>query len=199
MSNRFARTAVIPVIAALLLVGCAPAQDETTPTEAGSATESPSASATPTETEASTDGWSAVEFGMPFGEAMAAVGAEPAAATCDWVALTPSGAVIVTLQREEDGDDSSPVILVQWYAGDGAGEVGQRTPEGIGIGSTVDDALAAYPDAEQLAPEGMGDRRYLRVDGDGEADMFFSYTEGEERIWAVTMTSLPLPPYEPCA
>ena len=65
------------------------------------------------------------------------------------------------------------------------------------IGSTIADARAAYPEAEEIP--GVGDRRYLRAVDDAGSALFLTYTEGGETVWALTATSLDTPPYEPCA
>jgi len=187
----------LSVLAVVLVTGCAapnsPGGASTIPAEEPSTSSQPSPSSSGT-------GIGTARTGMPFDEAMEVTGATPAADVCPWVATLAEDGFTTVIQRDESGDDMSPVILVSASAAaDASGEVGPRTPEGIGIGSTVEEARVAYPDAEELSPEGMGDRRYLKVNSGGEANVFLSFTDGGERIWALTVTTLPVPPYEPCA
>ena len=186
------------VLAVVLVTGCAvpnsPGGASTMPTE------EPTTSSQPPSSSSDGAGIGAVRIGMSFDEAMQGTGATPVADVCPWVATAPEDGFVTVIQRDESGDDTSPVILVSASASaEASGEVGPRTPEGIGIGSTVEQARFAYPDAEELAPEGMGDRRYLKIDSGGEGNVFLSFTDGGERIWALTVTTLPVPPYEPCA
>jgi hypothetical protein len=187
----------VSVLAVVLVTGCAapdsPGGASPTPTEEPTSSSQPPPSS-------SGAGIGTDRIGMPFDEAMEGTGAAPVADVCPWVATVEEDGYITVIQRDESGDETSPVILVSASAPPEASvRVGPRTPEGIGIGSTVEEARVAYPDAEELAPDGMGDRRYLKVDSGGEGNVFLSFTDGGERIWAVSVTTLPVPPYEPCA
>ena len=188
----------VSVLAVVLVTGCASPNSPD-----GAATvppEEPATSSQPSPSSSEGTGIGTVRIGMSFNEALEGAGATPVADVCPWVATVAEDGYITVIQRDESGDDTSPVILVSASAPpEASGEVGPRTPEGIGIGSTVEEARVAYPDAEELAPEGMGDRRYLKVDAGGEGSVFLSFTDGDERIWALTVTTLPVPPYEPCA
>ncbi|WP_345802056.1 hypothetical protein AAIB33_02825 [Microbacterium sp. AZCO] len=137
-----------------------------------------------------------VELAMPFQSALAAIGATPAAG-CAWVGTATAGGYTMTVQREEPGDDASPVVLVSASVpADQVTTVGPTTTEGIGIGSTVADVRAAYTNVEDIAS--TGDRRYLKALAVGDAALFFTYTAGQDVVWAVTSTLLPEPPYEAC-
>jgi len=202
------RARIPALLAALLLaaplVGCMTEPEPLeTPLQTIPAPTTPAEpSPTPTDAaEAGPGGIDPIELGMPFDEALAAAGASPVGA-CEWVATAPGDGYTLSIQRVEPAaGDPPPVELVSTSAPvDAARVVGPRTAAGIGIGSTVEEALAAYPDAESLAPDGMGDRRYLRVEtGDGAQALFLTYTEGQPLIWAVTATTFEVPPYEPCA
>ena len=186
------------VLAVVLVTGCASpnSPDSAAPVPA----EEPTTSSQPSSSPSEGTGIGTVRIGMSFNEALEGTGATPVADVCPWVATVEEDGYITVIQRDESGDETSPVILVSASAPpEASGRVGPRTPEGIGIGSTVEEARVAYPDAEELAPDGMGDRRYLKVDSGGEGNVFLSFTDGGERIWAVSVTTLPVPPYEPCA
>jgi hypothetical protein len=186
------------VLAVVLVSGCAaPSPPGGTSTEPA---EEPTTSSQPSPASPGGTGLGAVQIGMSFDEAREAAGATPVADVCPWVATVAEDGFMTVIQRDQSGDDTSPVILVSASApAEVSGAVGPRTPEGIGIGSTVEEARVAYPDAEELAPQGMGDRRYLKVASGEEGDVFLSFTDGGDRIWALTVTTLPVPPYEPCA
>ncbi len=196
--RRRGRLAVSVLALVLVTGGCAalnsPGSASTIPAE------EPTTSSQPSPSWSESTGIGTVRIGMPFNEALEGTGATPVADVCPWVATVAEDGFITVIQRDEFGDDASAVILVSASAPpEASGEVGPRTPEGIGIGSTVEEARVAYPDAEELAPEGMDDRRYLKVDSGEEGSVFLSFTDGDERIWAFTVTTLPVPPYEPCA
>lgn len=188
------------------LVGCAPSAPGPTPTT--SITSTPSASdAQPTPSPTSTPSAGAepgaIE-GFAVGDSWADVTAGiPGFATvegCGWLGITPDGGFDLSVLRESGSSEADPVTMVQVAVPpEDAEPIGPQTAEGIGIGSTLDDALAAYPDAEQI--DGPGPTDYLRVGstGDGASSLFLTYSNGEDVVWAVTATSLPQPPYEPCA
>lgn len=142
-----------------------------------------------------------VDLGTSYDEAVAATGATLAEA-CPWLATADADGYTLTLQRPELPEQGPAVVdLVQVSASpvdlEGKPAVGPVTAEGIGIGSRVDQALAAYPDAVEI--ESVGDRRYLAIESDaGTGSVFLTYTAGTDTIWAVTATSLDEPPYESC-
>lgn len=191
---------IAPVVVALLLTGCGGGEiDDSAQTATATLGASSSASPTPAPASADTliDG---VGVGTPYADALSSTGAAPVAQACPHAAIIAKDGMMIVVERAADGDDRSPVNLVAVSApAEASGVIGPRTPEGIGIGSTVTEARAAYPGLEEPAPAGMGDRRYLMVDTGGAGDTFFTYTEGEERIWEYGVTSLAFPPYEPCA
>ncbi|MER7448634.1 hypothetical protein [Microbacterium sp. NPDC097977] len=190
---------------AALLAGCAapvsPAptvtQTVTTPadpTPSASPSASPTAGATPS-------GIGDVDLGTPYDEAVAMAGATPAEA-CPWLASAEADGYTLTLQRPEIPEQDPAVVdLVQVSASpaelEGRPAVGPLTAEGIGVGSRMDEALAAYPDAVEI--ESVGDRRYLAIESEaGTGSVFLTYTAGSDIIWAVTATTLEKPPYESC-
>ncbi|WP_312168480.1 hypothetical protein [Microbacterium sp.] len=193
-------------VAAALLAGCAatgaptPTVTQTVTASAEPApTSSPSASAPAA--DVSPSGIGDVDLGTSYDEAVAATGATLAEA-CPWLATAEADGYTLTLQRPELPEQGPAVVdLVQVSASpvdlEGKPAVGPVTAEGIGIGSRVDQALAAYPDAVEI--ESVGDRRYLAIESEaGTGSVFLTYTAGTDTIWAVTATSLDEPPYESC-
>lgn len=193
--------------AVALLAGCAaPPAPTPTVTETVTASADPAPSPSPSDSaptaDASPSGIGDVELGMPYDEAVAAAGATPVEA-CPWLATAEADGYTLTVQRPEVSEQEPAVVdLVQVSASpenlEGKPAVGPLTAEGIGIGSRMDQALAAYPDAVEI--ESVGDRRYLAIESeDGAGSVFLTYTAGTDIIWAVTATTLDEPPYESCA
>lgn len=189
-----------------LLAGCAaPASPAPTVTQTVTAPADPSPSSSPTASaptaDASPSGIGDVELGLPYDEAVAVAGAAPVEA-CPWLASAQADGYMLTIQRPEVSEQDPPVVdLVQVSASpvdlEGRPTVGPVTAEGIGLGSRVDEALAAYPDAVEI--ESVGDRRYLAIESEaGTGSVFLTYTAGTDIIWAVTATTLEEPPYESC-
>jgi hypothetical protein len=194
---RVGTTAAVGVALAIGLSACA------TPVAGPAQTVSPTATAgpTPSPTEsaraadaAAIDG---VQVGEPFDEQTTGIDGFTLVPGCEWVGTADRDGYTLVVQRP-DSEPDGPVVLVQAAsATDDNVSTGPQTAEGIGIGSTIPDARAAYPDAE-VVPS-LGDRRYLKVGDDGASALFFTYTEGQDVVWAVTATSLDAPPYEACA
>ncbi|MFJ2544037.1 hypothetical protein [Microbacterium sp. NPDC087589] len=191
-----------------LLAGCAaPASPTPTVTQTVIASadpapsSSPSASPSASAADVSPSGIGEVELGTPYDGAVTAAGATPVEA-CPWLASAEADGYTLILQRPEPSEQDPPVVdLVQVSASpadlEGGSPVGPVTAEGIGVGSRVDQALAAYPDASEI--ESVGDRRYLAVESQaGAGSVFLTYTAGTDTIWAVTATTLEEPPYESC-
>nr|WP_201471048.1 hypothetical protein [Microbacterium hydrocarbonoxydans] len=194
-------------VTAALLAGCAaPTEPTPTVTQTVPATAEPAPSPSPSTSapaaEVSPSGIGDVELGTPYDEAVAAAGAAPAE-VCPWIASAEADGYTLTLQSPEIPEDDPAVVdLVQVSASpadlEGQPAAGPVTAEGIGLGSRVDEALAAYPDAVEI--ESVGDRRYLAIESEaGTGSVFLTYTAGTDIIWGVTATTLEEPPYESCA
>ncbi|AXL11186.1 hypothetical protein DXT68_02830 [Microbacterium foliorum] len=193
-------------VTAALLAGCsAPVSPTPTVTQTVTAPADPTPSASPSASPtagAGPSGIGDVELGTPYDEAVATAGATPAE-VCPWLATVEADGYTLTLQSPElPEQDPAVVDLVQVSASpadlEGGPAVGPLTAEGIGVGSRVDEALAAYPDATEI--ESVGDRRYLAIESEaGVGSVFLTYTAGSDIIWAVTATTLEKPPYESCA
>lgn len=146
--------AAVLVLMALVLTGCATTAGQGTTSSPSIETSAPGSTPTPTAVADPTDpgtwvvtdaGMGPLVLGMPFAEATAAVpGLEDSCGhawsrhdSTLWVATWTSAPVL---------DEAT------WYGGDlvAPGAPEQSTPKtagGLGIGSTVADVLAAYPDA----------------------------------------------------
>ncbi len=194
------------IVLAAGLSACAtqpPGSGQSTPTVTAPAeTATEPASPTPSETagEASAMGLSGIRVGDPFEAATSELPGLQVPPDCDWVGFTSVDDYTLVVQREEGSDASAPIVLVEASVpADDIAPVGPRTGKDIGIGSTVDEVWAAYPDGEQVSNHAMGDRRYLKVESAEGSALFLSYSEGADRIWGITATSLEQPPYEACA
>ncbi|HEX5730704.1 hypothetical protein [Microbacterium sp.] len=202
-------------MSAFLLAGCATASGTAAPTAEPTSTAAPSmitptptltASPTPTPTEDPADPstWLITEEGIgpitvnaPFSDGVARL---PTAVERDpeicrhsvwWKDANGDQLVVV---RDPSTDDAGPLELVFWadwvepYA-----VGGPRTAAGIGVGSTVDEVRAAYPEATETTQQSAPDIHYIVVDS-----MFFYYREPSPVISSVWVTNAEQPPYEIC-
>lgn len=189
-----------------LLAGCAaPASPTPTVTQTVTAPADPVPSATPSASAPAADvspsGIGDVELGTPYDEAVATAGAAPVEACPSLASAEADGYTLILQRAEPPEQDPAVVDLVQVSASpadlEGGSPIGPVTAQGIGVGSRVDQALAAYPDAAEI--ESVGDRRYLAIESEaGTGSVFLTYTAGIDTIWAVTATTLEEPPYESC-
>ncbi|MFJ3490933.1 hypothetical protein [Leifsonia aquatica] len=174
---------------ALALTGCVPAPStpgfvEGTPGSSGpgsvSTSPAPSADAEgavadPAQPSTWTIGFDAVGplvLGTPSSEqheVLAAFEPEVAGDGCglDFVS-TPTGLRVGTGESAADGV-TSIVLNAEVPAEAGAGP---RTANGIGIGSTIDDLVAAYPDARKTSDMGEGLITYAVTDASGRSIVF---------------------------
>ena len=134
-------------------------------------------------------GMGPLELGVPYADAFAAVpGAEDACGFASsafdsqlWLAGWPT-------DPSEPAGSASPLGVVTW--GQGASELtdGPRTPEGIGLGSTVAEVRATYPDVVEVYRQGLN----LRT-----GNVFFEIDETAGAVRAVGVTNDDVP-YEFC-
>ncbi|WP_342000590.1 hypothetical protein MRBLWH7_001424 [Microbacterium sp. LWH7-1.2] len=210
---RLPASAIVVLLFAALLTACA----SPAPRSAGSPSPSPSpsapapaASADPQSTATSTvdsddpstwvitdRGIGPITLGAPFVDALALMPGDTRNDTdrCDSVAWWTEGAYDydVYMAGTETAPDRSPVSVVGTSAwADPAASSGPRTTEGIGVGSSVDEVRAAYPDAVEVP--GAVDSEIVHVQA---GRIFFTYRE-EPVITAVTVTTAEMPPYELC-
>ncbi|KQY97030.1 hypothetical protein B5M43_005110 [Microbacterium sp. MEC084] len=146
-----------------------------------------------------------IEIGEDFAEAL---GELPPDAwlnedRCAWTAFwnEPGGAYMVWFSRDAQ-TDAGPVqtVAVEWGP-DRIADVGPRVDDtGIGLGSTRDEVLAAFPGAEET-PSAIEGRSFLRIADDEPDDgtLFFEFLEGQEGAQAVVLTTAAEPSYEVCA
>jgi hypothetical protein len=192
------------LVAASLLTACAPIAETTAPTPVADATLSasstPSATSTPAGEVVLSDVFE-VEVGEPFLDAAERTGAAQVQG-CSWVARSEQDGYRLQFEGPEapvTPDTGVDLVAVAAPVGNAAqGPIGPRTAEGIGIGSTVDEARVAFPDA-QVSDAPDGPQRYLRVStGEGNEALFLAYSEGTPVIWGMIATERPNPAIEPC-
>ncbi|MER7798075.1 hypothetical protein [Microbacterium sp. NPDC096154] len=146
-----------------------------------------------------------IEIGEDFAETLAELPAQgwtndPA---CAWVAFwnAPAGAYTLSFARSPQGD-TGPVeaIAIEWGPAQPP-RTGPRTDDsGVGLGSTRDEVLAAFP-AAQAQPSTIEGREFLRVSDDDQDDgtLFFEYVDGQDGAQSVVLTTADEPAYEACA
>lgn len=162
----------VAAVAALLLAGCA---SEPEPTPTPTASETSTLTATPTPSVAAPDPadlttW--VISGAGFGPVTRGAEYPGVAEPLTAFELSPVDEICPTLFTLE-GEDTAALLLIVSAAGDvveevwvsgspdasGALPVAPRTVEGIGLGSSIDQLTAAYPELQQvgqLSAEGFG-------------------------------------------
>ncbi len=203
-------TVTIAAAAAVgLLAGCTASA---TPQPSPSETATPTATATPTETPeadpADPTTWVISDAGIgPVtlgGDFAATLGALPDTWTnddvCSWTAwwnAADSSYGVYFVRGTES--DTEPISEMSVYSAseDLAGVDGPRTAEGLGVGATTDEVLAAYPDAEQGTAE-IGAGTWMRLAGDAAGHVFFQFREGEDVANSVVVTTRDEPSYEVC-
>lgn len=212
------RTTVAGVLvaSALALTGCATDAGPSGPS--GTATTSPpTASSTPTSTPSPTQaaadpadvttwtvsaqGIGPARLGEAFSDVTAALPAWTVVPGCSWTAALSSVDQQVSAYFARNSDDAEgdvTTVTFEALADSVTPADGPRTAEGIGLGSTRDEVMAAYPAAVSQKPT-IADGELLRVRTQGSAAMYFEIREGATTVSAVTVTVRPEPPYEVCA
>jgi hypothetical protein len=207
------------VAAALALTGCAgggssqpsasssPSDAAVTPTPTGTAP-----AATPSATEPSADPadittWTVSEQGIgpvligdAFADTATGLPTWKVSEACSWTAFLPAddGSVNGYFVREADeGDGTITTVAFEALADSVVPSDGPRSAQGIGLGSTREEVMAAYPDAVAQTPT-IGDGEYLRVGAQGSAAVYFQIREGAAAVTALTVTDRDEPPYEVC-
>lgn len=197
----------------LALTGCAPALAPT-PTPPASETVTPEPSPTSDTTTPSADpadpstwiisdaGIGPIEIGGDFATTL---GALPDtwtndAANCSWTAwwnAEDSSHGLFFVRGPEN--PAAPIREISVYTGTETPTVvdGPQTAEGLGVGSTEEEILVAYPDAEEGAAQ-IGNGTWIRLAGDGEAHVFFEFRDGVAGASSVAVTIGDEPSYEVC-
>lgn len=191
-----ATAAVAVVVSISVAVWLVPRpQQATPPTPTSSSTPTPMPTAEPVDTPdpvatppvltspadwvLTPDGLGPVKLGMPLDQAAAEV--EDAQLACPAVYTGDDHALWIT---GANGEPTDVVQVVSWSMVDATS--GPHTAEGIGIGSTIDDVRAAYPDGVEVVRQGL----HIQV-----GRMFFRVESGTVDTVGATTRDIP---YEYC-
>lgn len=210
------RTGAVALLSAtLMLTACAtpangPEQTPTASEPAPSASSSPSPSAPgtdepgpddPSTWTVSADGIGPVLIGGDFDATLAELPTTWTSdgAACSWAAFwnAPDTSFSMHFVRGAE-DQSEPIaeVSASTMADSVDGPVGPSTEDGLGIGATRDEILAAHPDAEEGTATVDGE--WIRVPSESDGQIFFQFLTGADRAWAVTVTTRDEPSYEVC-
>jgi hypothetical protein len=143
-----------------------------------------------------------VELGMPLPDALATLpeGAINDPVNCPWIGWwsAPDGRYQLVAARSSDTADHGPVqVVASMSLPESTGVAGPLTPQGIGVGSSLEEVQAAYPGADFMDTSdgsAIGGQRFINL-GD---TVFLTFYEGATTVAAVTVTTLHTPPYELC-
>ncbi|MFC4139034.1 MULTISPECIES: hypothetical protein [unclassified Microbacterium] len=158
--------------------------------------------ADPTTWTITAEGMGPVQLDELFADAVAGVPTWTVDENCTWAAFwndQETGVTAYFARDSEVSDGNVTTIDVASTTDTVQPQDGPRTADGLGVGSTRDDVLAAHPDAVEQKPT-IGDGALLRVGpaGEGQGAIFFSFRAGEDTVSAVTVTAREEPPYEVC-
>lgn len=195
----------LSVVTVVTLSGCTASDEDVASTSAPThVSASPSISPPPTASSSptpdapliTTEGIGAYRLGGSFTEAKDLLGVpgpeEGEADRCPWFASVsaPNTWITYLIADTVDGVTASDVIASVAIQGDGTAEGSPRTHAGVGLGSSEDEVLAAYPDA---APDQvLHADSALRVT-DGDNSMVFEFRSGLVYIITVLSASEPVP------
>lgn len=211
-TTSFTATVAI-LIAAGMLVGCTPTTSRPTPsadpTDTTTQEPSPTPTSSPTVDPADPATWTItdegvgpIEIGGDLATTLGALADDWTNDTenCAWTAWWSSadGAYGISMVRGTESD-SAPIREVSVYTASEAPVAvdGPRTADGLGIGATEAEVLAAYPDAQQGTAQ-IGGGSWIRLAGTGQAHVFFEYREGIDAASDVVVTTGAEPSYEVC-
>ena len=206
----------LTLVACLLLAGCAPAASgSSTPSPAPAATPSPSPipvvtpspSPSPDVAEIDFDRFTTIYLGMTFAEASAASGiAIQGEAMCPWFANIvvddPVGLYVGTVSPIEAAGSEIWFFRMLWLDDPALAPADlPSTVEGITIGSTEAEVVAAYPSAVLTTVDDIarGTRTFYLVPGPNDLTLIFDVQSGlvSEITWGKRLTYGP--PGEVCA
>lgn len=207
------KTRLIAAIAAtVLLAGCAPAADPApspSPTATATATSTPTPTPTPTLDLSDPANWvigfdsvGPFEFGQPIADARAAAAGASyvegeGVPDCRWAFLSRTSHPSLALAYFPD--EAVTAIWVRNVGDSGVAStdlaaVSPKTEQGIGIGSTLDDFLAAYPDYTVLRDDGPFFAVYSVTGPTG----FLIFTFGDGVVDAIAATTVNAFTFEFC-
>lgn len=209
-TNHFALLAVMG-IAAAVLTGCAASAPGSVATEAAAPSASPTPTSTPSETATadpadpstwiiSDAGVGPIEVGGDFAATLTALPTEwtndqqSCAWSAWWKSEDTSWGMYFVRGNESEGD---PIKEISVYTASEVATDGPVTAEGLGVGATKEEILAAHPEAEEGVSE-IGGGSWIRLPGDGDAHVFFDFREGETVANDVVVTTMSQPSYEVC-
>jgi hypothetical protein len=195
------------VAAAALLTGCAasPAPSPTATTEP-TAAPTPTPSATPAVDPADPGTWlidatgvGPVEFGAPAeteaADLTAAYTDVTDAAACSVLMFDSAGSPSIWLSPDPGGAINA--ILVTGETAEGSVYAGSpRTEEGIGVGSTRAELIAAYPELADTVQDDVGYEEYSLAENAGTWIHF--EVEPNGLVVGIVLNAQPVAPYEYC-
>lgn len=212
MKSRTRASAVTAMAAGILLIaGCAAAPEATssTPPTTTAPSESPIAtpSAEPQPDVQDPVTWIISEAGIgPIqigGDFVATLDELPDTWTndqenCSWSAWwnAPDGEYNLFFVRGTETETAPISEISVSTSAEGIAPTGPVTAEGLGLGATAEEVLAAYPDAEEGTAQVDG--TWIKLAGSTEGHVFFQYREGVSGAWAVAVTTRDEPSYEVC-
>lgn len=213
MNGKHGGIVILAAIALATLVGCAPTTTGGTPTSSPTQEPAPSPSPEP-RTPAPADpedpatwiisekGVGPIEIGGDFAATLEALpdtwenDTENCAWTAWWNAVDSSHGIFFVRGSESE---TAPIgeISVYTAAETPAQVAGPVTAEGLGIGATADEIMAAYPDAQEGTAQ-IGGGTWIMLEGESDAHVFFEFREGESAASDVVVTTRSEPSYEVC-
>lgn len=121
-------------------------------------------------------------------------------ANCSWSAwwMAPDSTHGMSFVRGTESE-TAPIREISVYStAETPAEVpGPVTEDGLGIGATKAEALAAYPDALEGVST-IGSDTWIMLPSATDAHVFFAFRENSDTAWDVTVTTGPEPSYEVC-
>ncbi|WP_417554095.1 hypothetical protein [Microbacterium sp.] len=141
-----------------------------------------------------------IELGGSFADAQATLPSWTGDEQCTWVdswTSTDHSQTGLFARDHDDSDGDVNMVAFESLEDTVAPADGPRTEKGIGLGSTRDEVMAAYPDAASQKPV-IADGELLRVGAQGSPAIYFAIREGASMVSAVTVTAMDEPQYEVC-
>ena len=209
--KRRIRVIATALVVAGVLAGCAPSQSGASPTPTSTGEPTSTATRTPAAVQDPEDptswvvdagGVGPIRIGGNLAETLAELPAswqndpESCAWMASWTADDSSYGLFFVRGTESE---KAPIAEISVYT---AAETpstlhSPTTPEGLGIGATKQEVLAAYPDAEEGTAQ-IGGGSWIRLAETAEAHVFFEFREGMDVASDIVVTTRSEPSYEVC-